>query len=323
MSSSLKEVAPGFHRIETVVTGTRMPLAIYLVDGDTWTVTDTGCVGMMRELAVPAAEALRSGSRIGRAVVCHAHADHFGGNAELLELVPSCTIFAHEADAAWAREPAFHLRDSYGALGADYPCPPEATEWVGGLLGLPAPVESVVAGHAFPLADGRSLTVIHLPGHSSGQIGLWEASQRVLLLSDALLGSGQRIDDVVVGIPSYLNVADYLASIAAVRALAPAVCCPAHFSVMDEEQTQAFCDLSEAFVKELEAAAWSELGGGQPRTLREITAAVVPRLAPHADVGVTAAFSVQAHLDEFEARGMAAWRMRGEERAWSRTWENR
>ncbi len=314
-----RQVANGVFRLETTVTGTEMPLAIHLVDGERWLVTDTGCVGMMRNLAIPAARSLRDGGRIGRAVVSHAHADHFGGNAELLAHEPDCRIYAHRDDVVWAREPAWHVRDAYGALGADYPCPTDVSDWVAGLLGPPAPVAPVESGDRLELDDGRAFQVIHLPGHSPGHIGLWEPEERVLLMSDALLSDGQRIADRVVAIPSYLDVDAYLRSIRAVRALAPAVTCPAHFDVLDGEGTQAFCDASEAFVNRLDDAVHSALTDDRPRTLREITATVVPAVAPTAEATMVAGLSVQAHLDALERSGMATWRMDGAERAWSRT----
>jgi len=237
----------------------------------------------------------------------------------LLADEPACVVYAHRDDLAWAREPGWHVLDAYGALGADYPCPPDVAAWVAGLLGAPTPVSPLDAGDRLELDDGRAFRVIHLPGHSPGHIGLWEPEERLLLMSDALLSDGQRVADRVVAIPSYLDVDAYLGSIRTVRALAPDVACPAHFGVLDGEATHAFCDDSEAFVHRLDAAVRSTLSDDRPRTLREITATVVPEVAPTADVTMVAALSVQAHLDALERHGMATWRMDGPERAWSRT----
>ena len=315
--SAPTRVASGLYRLDTKVTGTDMPLAVYLLAGHDWLVTDTGCVGMMRDLAQPGAASLRPGSRIGRAVVSHAHADHFGGNAELLASNPSCRIFVHEADADWAREPAWHVRDAYDALGRDYPCPQEVADWVSGLLGAPAPVETVASGDTLGFGDGRTLRVVHLPGHSPGHIGLWEPEERILLLGDAILGAGQRIDGHVVAVPAYLDVNAYLATIRAVRALEPAIACPAHFPVMDGERILAFCDESDAFVRRLDEAVRSAMRDGRPRTLRELTAITVPIVAPEADISMVAGLSVQAHLDDLARHGLARWVMRGDERAWT------
>ena len=314
-----RKLADGLFRLETTVTGTDMPLAIHLVDGDDWLVTDTGCIGMMRDLALPAVDGLRSGSRIGRAVISHAHADHFGGNAELVDADPACRLLVHELDADWAREPSWHVRDAYGALGRDYPCPPDVQAWVAGLLGRPTPVTPLRTGEWLDLPDGHGLRVIHLPGHSPGHIGLWEPEERWLILADAILGDGQKVAGRVVGIPAYLDVDAYLGSIRTVRALAPDVCCPAHFPVMDGEATQAFCDLSEAFVQRLDDAVRTCLSEHDGVTLRRLTAEVVPKVAPGVEASMVAALSVQAHLDAWARRGGAHWEMDGDERVWRST----
>lgn len=310
------KIATDLYRVDTKVTGTDMPLAIYLLEGPGWLVTDTGCVGMMRELAIPAARSLRPDATIDRAVVTHAHADHFGGNAELLGANPGCEIFVHRLDAAWAREPAWHVRDAYDALGADYPCPEDVKAWVAGLLGDPTPISRLDAGDTVHLHDGRDLHVIHLPGHSPGHVGLWEPEEALLLMSDAILANGQAIDGTVVAIPAYLSVDDYLASIRVIRALDPAIACPSHYPVMDREATRRFCDESEAFVHRLDEAVRDALGSDRPHTLREITARVVPVLAPEADATMTAGLSVQAHLDALHRHGMASFEMDGNVRTW-------
>jgi glyoxylase-like metal-dependent hydrolase (beta-lactamase superfamily II) len=309
-------LGPDLYRIDTTVSGTEMPLALYLWEGDEWLVTDTGCVGMMRDLAIPAARQLRERSPIGRAVVTHAHADHFGGNAELLEANPACRIYVHRDDAAWAADPALHVKEAYDALTPDYPCPEETKRWVAGLLGAPTPVTRLEAGDALELGDGRRLRVVHLPGHSPGHIGLWETEERILILSDAILGRGQRVRDEVVAIPAYLDVNAYLSSIRTVRALAPRLACPAHFAVMDAAATEAFCDESEALVLALDHAVRSELADGLEHTLPQLTARVVPTVAAGVQPSMVAGLSVKAHLDALEWHGLVGRHRRRWEIRW-------
>lgn len=317
--SAPRLVAPGTYRVETVVTGTQMPLAFHLFEGaDGWLVTDTGCVGMMADLALPAAAALRPESSIRTAVVSHAHADHFGGNAELLAADPACRILVHRDDAAWAADPAWHVRDAYDALAPDYACPTEVKEWVAALLGPPAPVRRVEAGDPIDLGNGRTLRVLHLPGHSPGHLGLWDADAEVLVLNDAILGEGQREGGKVVAIPSYLDVDAYLASIRTVRALQPALTLPAHFPMMDRAQVLAFCDLSEAFVRRLDDAVLALLSDGRPRGLREITERVVPTVAPGVEGSMVAGLSVHAHLIALQRHGVLDRWMADAQRVWCR-----
>ena len=286
-----------------------MPLAFYLLqDGDDWLVTDTGCVGMMRDLALPMSKQLALGSRVTRAVICHAHADHFGGNAELKDANPNCRIFVHEDDAAWAANPAFHIDDAYDYLGADFPCPTEVKNWLADILGAATPVETLNANDQLELANGTTLKVIHLPGHSPGHIGLWHAESGLLLASDAILGNGQLVDGQIDAIPSYLNVEAYLNTIETLRKLEPKVMATAHYPIFYGEEVMAFCDLSERFVKQLAEVLW-ELLTKQAWNLQDLTTAALAKLTPSATPSIAAAFSIQAHLDQFEADGTATFHL--------------
>lgn len=334
-AAELSQLGAGLYRIDTFVTGTRMPLALYLVQGvgpvegvdqpvrvqqagapAGWLVTDTGCVGIVDALVLPALRRLQPDAVIDTGVICHAHADHFGGNAELLAASPGCCLYAHEDDVAWARDPDLHLRESYDRLEPEYPMPEAAKTWVAGLLGPPTPVTALVAGNRFPLAAGGQLSVVHLPGHSPGHIGLWDAQREVLLASDAILGDGQWAAGKLDAIPSYLDVAAYLGTISTIRDLGVKLLCTAHYPVMRGSQVAAFCELSEEFVQRLDGAVRTALG--RDKTVRQLTEEVVPVVAPGVEPSVTAAFSVQAHLEALLASGFARLSMRGRERVWSR-----
>lgn len=303
---SLTTVVPGVFRIDTTVTGTLMPLALYLVDGgaDGWLLTDTGCRGQVGSLVLPALAEIAPGAAIGTGFICHAHADHFGGNAELLAANPACHLLAHEADAAWARDPEWHIADSYGALAPEFVISEGDRAWLRGLLGAPTPVGAVRDGDVITVG-ARRLEVVHLPGHSPGHVGLWDADEGLLLASDAVLGDGQYAAGELAGIPSYLDVGWYLGSIERIRALAPRVMVTAHFPVMQGAEVTAFLDLSEGFVRGLEAGVVAALAGGEPRTLRAVTSAAMLAVAPGLEPSYTAALSVRAHLEEMRAHGAA------------------
>ncbi|UCH24279.1 MAG: MBL fold metallo-hydrolase [Trueperaceae bacterium] len=313
----LQRIVDGIYRLETTVSGTAMPLALYLVEGDGWLLTDAGCRGMIDELVVPALAELSPGARIGKAVVCHAHADHFGGGYELLQQFPDCRIYVHRRDARWVQDPAWHLREGYDRLAPDYSCPDEVKSWVAGLLGPGVPVRRLETGDVVSPGAGRHLAVLSTPGHSPGHIALWEDDRRVLLASDALLGVGQRIDGQVVAIPSYLDVDDYLNTVRAIRYLEPSWLLTAHYPVMRDEQVMAFCDESEQFVELLGSAVWEQLRQHPACGVQELTDRVVPEVAPGVESSVVAGFSVEAHLEWLEQRGLASWEIVQGRRCWS------
>ena len=312
----VEPVIEGVIRIGTVVKGTSMLLNLYLIEGREWIITDAGCAGTITETVQPALDLLRRGARIGRAVVCHAHADHFGGAYELLETYRGCEILVHRLDAAWVRDPGWHLRDAYDRLGADYPCPEELKAWVSALLGPGVPVRYLEAGDRISLDDGTALHVVFTPGHSPGHVVLWEPERRLVLASDAILGDGQEASGMIVAIPSYLDVEDYLGSIHTIQILRPEVLCMAHFPVMRGDAIEEFCNKSEEFVARLERVVWEILAEHGPLGVQELTAKVLAVLAPQVVPTVVAGFSIQAHLDWLERRGLARWEVRNGIRMW-------
>ena len=151
-------------------------------------------------------------------LVTHAHIDHVGAAHEFAE------ILVHPEEAAELAAPAFmttlmgadispELRAVFARAG--YPQIGETF-----LEALPAPgfdparwrlrgaeaTRMVGEGDAIDLGD-RRLEVLHLPGHSPGQLGLWEAATGTLFGADALY-DGPLIYDA----PG-MSVADYAATL--------------------------------------------------------------------------------------------------------------
>ncbi|NMM08829.1 MAG: MBL fold metallo-hydrolase [Polaromonas sp.] len=139
------------------------------------------------------------------AVATHAHADHVGS--------------LHEFDARLIhRDEAASLlkgRESYSLDLADYDAPSRARlarvgyDISGGLLTaaphqgyLPGnhrqqgvePTRVLVEGDVVDLGD-RAFEVLHLPGHSPGSIGLWEAATGLLFSGDAIY-DGPLLDEI-------------------------------------------------------------------------------------------------------------------------------
>ncbi len=106
----------------------------------------------------------------------HAHFDHVGALAELLETVP-VPVYLHPADAPLLASAA----DAAAAWGVRIRQPPLDTR---------------------PLADGDRLTLgaveahcLHTPGHAPGHVAIYLAAQGVVLSGDALFrGSIGRTD---------------------------------------------------------------------------------------------------------------------------------
>jgi glyoxylase-like metal-dependent hydrolase (beta-lactamase superfamily II) len=147
---------------------------VYLLADDGGVVVyETGSVGAADAIRGAAAE--RGG--ITRIMLSHAHADHRGGASRL-----DAPIFCHTDERSAAEG------DGWLSSGFDFSrvrnplvrrlAPGAIRDMDGGPL--------QVAG---TVSEGDSVAgfeVLHLPGHTPGQIGLWRDSDRLAIVSDAV-----------------------------------------------------------------------------------------------------------------------------------------
>ena len=136
------------------------------------------------------------------AVATHAHFDHVGGLHEFE------TRLAHAGEAEFLSDPPFasvrvddfprRLRSLLGdapAGGNLITAYPDSSFDPASFRTRPAePTQLLEDADVIDLGD-RVFTVLHLPGHSPGSIGLWEESSGVLFAGDAIY-DGQLLDDL-------------------------------------------------------------------------------------------------------------------------------
>ena len=143
------------------------------------------------------------------AVATHGHFDHIGALHEFRDRR------AHGAEAAdYASMPdSLTLAHLFRELAEPVTALPVAGWQRGDYRILPAPIgRTLVDGDRIDLG-GRSLEVLHLPGHSPGSIGLYDAASGTLFSGDALY-DGELIDDFATR-----TVAHYRATMERLQAL--------------------------------------------------------------------------------------------------------
>jgi len=145
------------------------------------------------------------------AVATHRHFDHTGGLHEFDEVV----VHRDDADAVTNAEGFASLRieDYPPEELSGYEAPPSL------LTALPrdgfdvasyavtpvTPTRVVDDGDVVDVGD-RRFEVLHLPGHTPGEIGLWEAETRTLFSGDCVYESGVLLDDLPESdIPAYVR----------------------------------------------------------------------------------------------------------------------
>jgi glyoxylase-like metal-dependent hydrolase (beta-lactamase superfamily II) len=186
---------------------------LFLVRGrDRDVMVDTGLgIGSLRE------ELAELFERPTIAVATHRHVDHIGGLHEFDEVV----VHRNDADAVASARGFASLRiEDYPPeelSGYDPPAslitalPREGYELGSYAVTPVTPTRVVEEGDEIDLGD-RALTVLHLPGHTPGEIGLWEKATRTLFAGDCVYESGVLLDELPES-----NIADYVLSMQRLR----------------------------------------------------------------------------------------------------------
>lgn len=165
------ELAPGVHYLHGAVNVGLAETASGLVAIDT---------GLDRSTAN---RILRAAEDLGRPLVAilntHAHADHFGGNAQLVRRL-GVPVYAPAVEEAVIREPRYEPIYLYG--GAE----PVSALHSRFLRAEPSPVDHVVRPGETVTVDGLAVEVVDLAGHSVAQVGY--RIDGVLFAADAFFG---------------------------------------------------------------------------------------------------------------------------------------
>jgi glyoxylase-like metal-dependent hydrolase (beta-lactamase superfamily II) len=268
------------HAIRGIVPPAKLLLVHLVASDDEWLWIDTGISSTPRDDLLPYLDAagLRPPERQA-ALITHPDVDHFGGLTGLIDSFPALEAMAHPADARLIRDRSALMAERYLMHRASGICPDEARQQQLNERGGPAPevAREVTAGAV--LHGG--LQVLHLPGHSAGHLGAWDAEHGRAIIGDAVLDWGVRdVDGHLMSPPPYYDVDAYLATIDQLERLAPDELHTSHYPVLRGEQVTAFLNRSRVCVEAIEGAVRAALERARAgATLRELCTSVARSLA--------------------------------------------
>lgn len=196
---------------------------------------EEGYQGLRKGLA----EAGYSLEAVSQVVATHLHPDHMGLATRLVEEV-GCSYVMHTS--AHDRIDGYNdwspLRIRVARLAAHHGAPPEMVVTMGRDDSRPAwappsmePTVLVDDGGEIPIGDGRSLIVVHTPGHDESHICLIDSRTGILFSGDHILPRITPFVPFPEEDPD--NLGTYLASLDRVVDINPPLTWPAHLDAVE------------------------------------------------------------------------------------------
>jgi glyoxylase-like metal-dependent hydrolase (beta-lactamase superfamily II) len=169
---------------------------LYLLEGDTLAIIDTGVHDTPTKYIAPALEAHgRTLGDIDLILNTHGHRDHTGGNGELAAAA-GAKVWIHEADARVAEDPDYQF-DTYFVNRHVLVGRPDRLAAARAVMkrnaGQPVPVARKLRdGEVLDLGKGIQLRVVHTPGHTRGSVCYYWESEGLAFAGDSILGLSTR-----------------------------------------------------------------------------------------------------------------------------------
>lgn len=294
------EILPGIHRIESDL-GPRFMCQYLLAGEERRVLVDTGIAETPDRAIIPYLEGLGlSAGDLDEVIVSHADLDHCGGNRALRERNPALRISCGEPDRPYIERNRVMLAELYCwsepyGFGPD----PAAKEGILRDLGGDCPVDTGLrGGETIRLEPGWRVEVLHLPGHTPGHLGLWDARSGAAIIIDAALESGiyDREGNRLIP-PRYFDAAAYERTLRSLLALRPRHLLTAHYPPMEEGEAEEFLRRSLGFVGRMRDLVRRSLQEGVTG-LKELTARADAELGPYPQSAFELGAGVRAHLAE-------------------------
>lgn len=208
------ELFPGLRVIDAPFENGRQ-INLWLCSGQQRMLVDSGVAGVPTASILPYLNGIGLGAHdLDLLVNLHAHADHVGGDAELLAAASGkLRIGAHRLDAPAIADHRLLATAVYGLSDEDR---------IQALLkrcGADVPIGERYAGGEVIALGGSEWQVIHVPGHTAGNIALYNRAYRALIHGESVMGASQANDRGERSTPFGANPQAYRQGLEALKSL--------------------------------------------------------------------------------------------------------
>ena len=180
MSQLIVELAPQFYRIPTMGDGIN---SFLMVESDgSLTLIDTGLNTAPKKIVAAIKSLGKDPTDIRNILFTHSHADHSGGAAQIVEIVGTPQVFAHELEAGSFELGKVPPRDLTHLAGFFFRFVPEQNF-------DPIKVHQTLKDKDV-LPFGGGLEVIHTPGHTPGHVSFLHRPSSTLITGDSVFNFG-------------------------------------------------------------------------------------------------------------------------------------
>lgn len=176
-------LAEGIYRIPTL--GDFINSFAFVEDDGSVTLVDCGLKRAPKKIVAALASIGKHPSDVQRIVLTHAHFDHAGGAARMVDETSADGVDVHADDAHYVRTGTRPPGDSASTAGRLLARAP----W-GDFTATPV-AEELVDGQLIDVAGG--LRVLHTPGHTPGHISLLHPRSGVLITGDSIFNMNARM----------------------------------------------------------------------------------------------------------------------------------
>jgi glyoxylase-like metal-dependent hydrolase (beta-lactamase superfamily II) len=173
----------------------------------------------------------------------------------------------------------------------------ESRDWIRTELGGDSPMDvGLRGGETLRLGPDWRVEFLHLPGHTPGHLGIWDAKNDAVIIIDAALETGiYDREGNLLQPPRYFDATAYQNTIRMLHSMRPGHLLTAHYQLMRGKEVLDFLDRSLDFTMQVHRVVGEGLENGTT-DLWELTKHADVELGPYPAFMIELGAGVRTHL---------------------------